>query len=98
MPDEQLPVVVIGGGLAGGKTVEQLRENGYNGGLVLLTAEQHLPYERPPLSKSYLMGESPRDEVFVHDAAWYADHRVEVVLGDEVTSLEPVAHEVRTAS
>jgi 3-phenylpropionate/trans-cinnamate dioxygenase ferredoxin reductase subunit len=98
MPDEQQPIVVVGGGLAGGKTVEQLREAGYDGPVVLFSAEQHLPYERPPLSKGYLMGESERDEVFVHDAAWYDGHGVELALGDEVASIDLAAHQVSTAS
>jgi 3-phenylpropionate/trans-cinnamate dioxygenase ferredoxin reductase subunit len=97
MPDLE-PIVVVGGGLAGGKTVDQLRENGYDGPLVLLTSEQHQPYERPPLSKGYLMGESERDEVFVHDADWYTANDVELALGEQVTSVDPAAHEVRTTS
>jgi 3-phenylpropionate/trans-cinnamate dioxygenase ferredoxin reductase subunit len=98
MPDASQPVVVVGGGLAGGKTVEQLRAAGYDGPLVLFGAEPHLPYERPPLSKSYLMGESARDEVFVHDAAWYAEHDVELALGEQVSSIDLTAHQVRTAT
>ncbi|WP_426565905.1 NAD(P)/FAD-dependent oxidoreductase [Angustibacter sp. McL0619] len=97
MPEQQ-PIVVVGGGLAGGKTVEQLREKGYAGPLVLFSTEPHLPYERPPLSKGYLMGESERDEVFVHDAVWYDEHDVELALSEQVASVDLAAHQVRTTS
>ena len=84
MPQDQQPIVVVGGGLAGGKAVEQLREAGYDGPLVLVSAEPHLPYERPPLSKDFLMGKAERDVVFVHPRAWYVEHDVELVLGEQV--------------
>ena len=57
--------VVVGAGLAGGKAVEALREQGFTDRIVLLGAESHLPYERPPLSKGYLIGSAERDSVFV---------------------------------
>ena len=88
------PFVIVGGGLAAAKAVEQLRESGYDGGVVLYTAEQHLPYERPPLSKGYLMRDDERDSVFVHDAQWYADHDVDVRIGVRVESVDPGAHTV----
>ena len=49
-------VVVVGGGLAGARTIEALRERGYAGSIVLVGTERHLPYDRPPLSKAILMG------------------------------------------
>ena len=51
-------IVIVGGGLAGAKTAQGLRDQGYAGPLTLIAAEPHLPYERPPLSKDYLMGKS----------------------------------------
>ena len=65
------PFVIVGGGLTAAKAVEQLRESGYDGDLVVFARESHLPYERPPLSKGYLLGNDERDSVFVHDAGWY---------------------------
>jgi 3-phenylpropionate/trans-cinnamate dioxygenase ferredoxin reductase component len=61
---------------------------------VLLGAEQHRPYERPPLSKEYLQGSSERDEVFVHPADWYREHDVDLRLGATVTAIDRDASEV----
>ena len=91
-------IVVVGGGLAGGKTVEELRSAGYDGRLTLLAAEPHRPYERPPLSKGFLTGDAERDTVFVHEQQWYADHDVELRLGESVTAVDVGAHEVTTSS
>lgn len=86
--------VIVGGGLAAAKAAQALREQGYEGRLVVVGAEPHLPYERPPLSKSYLQGKSEREKIFVHDAAWYAEQRVEVLTGTSVTAIDRAAHEV----
>ena len=53
--------VIVGAGMAGGKAAEALREEGFDGKIVLLGAEAHRPYERPPLSKDYVRGESQKD-------------------------------------
>jgi NADPH-dependent 2,4-dienoyl-CoA reductase/sulfur reductase-like enzyme len=81
-------VVVVGGGLAAAKAVESLRSRGHDGDITLLGAERHLPYERPPLSKGLLLGSDEPDSVFVHDQAWYDDHRVDVRTAVEVTELD----------
>ncbi|MDA0632204.1 FAD-dependent oxidoreductase [Nonomuraea sp. MCN248] len=86
--------VIAGGGLAAAKAATALREQGYDGRLVVAGAEPHLPYERPPLSKSYLQGRSERDKIFVHDADWYDQHDVDLRLGVEVTEIDRAAHEV----
>jgi len=91
-------IVLVGGGLAAAKTAQALRRRGYEGTLTLLTAEPHRPYERPPLSKGYLWGEIPRDEVFVHDAGWYAEHDVELRTNTPATALDRERREVRAAS
>lgn len=88
------PIVVVGGGLAAGTAVTVLRERGYGGPLVVFAAEPHLPYERPPLSKGYLMGKDPVEQVFVHDADWYREHDVEVRTGVRVDAIDPAAHTV----
>ena len=92
------PIVVVGAGLAAAKAVEALRETGYDGALVVFGEEHHLPYERPPLSKDYLMGSSPLDKVFVHDAAWYAAHDVDLRLGTPVTGLDTARRRVTAAT
>jgi 3-phenylpropionate/trans-cinnamate dioxygenase ferredoxin reductase subunit len=93
MADERT-FVIVGASLTGAKAAETLRELGYTGRLVLLGEESERPYERPPLSKGYLMGKDPRDTAFVHDAGWYAEHNVELRLGTRATALDPAAHTV----
>ncbi len=97
MSDERT-FVVVGGGLAGAKSVEELRERGFEGRVLLLGRETHLPYERPPLSKDYLKSGEKLEDAFVHDQQWYAAHDVELRTGTEVTAIDRDAHEVVTAS
>jgi len=86
--------VVVGGGLAGAKTAEALREQGYDGELTIVGTERHLPYERPPLSKDYLAGKAERSDFEVHDADWYREHKVALRLATTATSLDPRSHVV----
>ncbi|GAB4086578.1 FAD-dependent oxidoreductase [Myceligenerans cantabricum] len=72
------PIVLVGGGLASARAAETLRDEGYDGDVVVVTAEPHHPYERPPLSKDLLRAEAERDVVFPLDDAWYDSHGVEV--------------------
>lgn len=90
-------MVIVGGGLAGAKAAEELRERGYDGDMTLLAAEQHLPYERPPLSKSVLLGEDEPDSTQVHDAAWYSDHGVDLRTSTVVTGIDLGRRVVSTA-
>ena len=76
-----MAMVIVGGGLAGASAVEELREQGYDGDVVLIGAEPHLPYHRPPLSKEVLLGKEEPDSTDVHDAQWYADRQVDVRTG-----------------
>src|SRR5438128_641858 len=85
-------MVVVGGGLAGGKAVETLRAEGFDGPVVLVTAEEERPYERPPLSKEYLTGVKERDVIYVHEAGWYDEHEVELLTGVRAMRLDPAAH------
>jgi 3-phenylpropionate/trans-cinnamate dioxygenase ferredoxin reductase component len=86
------PIVLVGGGLASGTAVTELRSQGYDGPLVLFAGENHLPHERPPLSKGYLLGNDPLESAFVHDAAWYDEHDVDLRLGARVESINPAEH------
>jgi 3-phenylpropionate/trans-cinnamate dioxygenase ferredoxin reductase component len=79
--------VIVGGGLAGAKAAEAVREAGFDGAVVLVGDENERPYERPPLSKGYLKGEEPRDKIYVHDAGWYDAHDVQLRLGAAVTGV-----------
>jgi NADPH-dependent 2,4-dienoyl-CoA reductase/sulfur reductase-like enzyme len=87
-------VVVVGGGLAAAKAVEELRSQGFAGRVVLLTEEPHLPYERPPLSKGYLLGDQELEKAFVHTAPWYDEHAVELRTGTRATGLDVDGHAV----
>jgi NADPH-dependent 2,4-dienoyl-CoA reductase/sulfur reductase-like enzyme len=87
-------IVVVGAGLAAATCCVTLRELGYPGSLVLVGAEPHLPYERPPLSKGLLMGQDDPESVFVRPAEWYHDQHVEVLLGSVATALDLDAHTV----
>ncbi|HEY6596074.1 MAG TPA: FAD-dependent oxidoreductase [Asanoa sp.] len=89
---DQRVFAVVGASLAGGKAVETLRGEGFEGRIVLVGEELDLPYERPPLSKGYLLGKEPRDRAFVHDEKWYAEQRVELLLGTRATALDPAGH------
>ena len=90
-----MTIIVVGAGLAGGTAVTELREQGYDGRLVLIGSEPHPPYERPPLSKGYLLGNDPIADAFVHDAAWYAEHDVDLRLATTVTGLDLAAQRDR---
>jgi len=89
--------VIIGASLAGAKAAETLRAEGFDGTVVLIGAENERPYERPPLSKGYLLGKEPRDSIFVHPEGWYAEHDIDLRLGAAVTSIERPARQVTLA-
>jgi 3-phenylpropionate/trans-cinnamate dioxygenase ferredoxin reductase subunit len=80
--------IVAGGGLAGAKAVETLREEGFEGRLVLVGEEADRPYERPPLSKDYLRGDAERETIYVHPEEFYAEHGVELRLGRRAVELD----------
>jgi 3-phenylpropionate/trans-cinnamate dioxygenase ferredoxin reductase component len=89
--------VIAGAGLAGAKAAEALRAEGFDGRIVLIGDEPELPYERPPLSKDYLRGESRREQARVHPDGFYADHDVELLTGTAVTALDTAARSVTLA-
>jgi len=80
--------VIAGASLAGAKAAETLRDEGFDGEIVLLGSEPERPYERPPLSKGYLLGNDPRDSVFVHEQGWYAEHGIDLREGTTVTAID----------
>src|SRR5579875_349407 len=86
--------VIVGASLAGAKAAETLREEGFAGAIVLLGEETERPYERPPLSKGYLLGQDEKDTIYVHAPGWYAEHDVDLRLGVAATALDPAGHQV----
>ncbi|HLN66470.1 MAG TPA: FAD-dependent oxidoreductase [Streptosporangiaceae bacterium] len=89
--------VIVGASLAGAKAAEALREEGFGGPIVLIGDEDERPYERPPLSKDYLLGKAEREAIYVHSPSWYAEHDVDLRLGTTVTGVDPAAREVTLA-
>jgi NADPH-dependent 2,4-dienoyl-CoA reductase/sulfur reductase-like enzyme len=89
--------VIAGASLAGAKAAETLRDEGFDGQVVLLGAEPERPYERPPLSKGYLLGNDELDSVYVHPEEWYAEHDIDLRMGVTVTGIDRAASAV-TAS
>jgi 3-phenylpropionate/trans-cinnamate dioxygenase ferredoxin reductase subunit len=87
-------MVIVGASLAGARAAETLRNEGFDGPLTLIGAEDETPYERPPLSKDYLMGKHGRDKLYVQPREWYGEHDVDLRLGTIVTAIDPTAHEV----
>jgi 3-phenylpropionate/trans-cinnamate dioxygenase ferredoxin reductase component len=85
---------IVGASLAGAKAAETLRQDGFDGRLVLVGAEHERPYERPPLSKDYLRGEVGREKVYVHDEGFYAEHDIELRLGRTADSLDTSSSEL----
>ncbi|MFI9330334.1 NAD(P)/FAD-dependent oxidoreductase [Kitasatospora sp. NPDC052868] len=96
-PGEERPIVIVGASLGGAKAAEALREAGYRGGIVLIGDEHERPYERPPLSKGYLLGKTPREKIYVHPPQWYGEQDVTLRLGTAVASVDPAAHTVTLA-
>ncbi len=87
-------MIIVGAGMAGASAARALRTQGFEGRIVLLGEERELPYERPPLSKGYLTGATSRSQVYVQNAAFYADRDIEVRTGARVTALDLSSSEV----
>jgi 3-phenylpropionate/trans-cinnamate dioxygenase ferredoxin reductase subunit len=93
MPDTHTHVIV-GAGLAGAKAAEALREEGFDGSIVLVGDEHELPYERPPLSKDYLRGESPREKARVHTADFYSANGIDLRGSTMVNEIDTATNQV----
>lgn len=87
-------IVIVGASLAGAKAAETLRNEGFEGRVVLIGEESVRPYERPPLSKDYLRGEAGTDKVFVHDEGFYDDRNIDLRLSTRVRALDVRNREV----
>jgi 3-phenylpropionate/trans-cinnamate dioxygenase ferredoxin reductase subunit len=90
--------VIVGASLAGANAAEALRDEGFDGRIVMIGDETDLPYERPPLSKDYLMGKSGREKLFAQPDGWYAEHEVELRLGETAAGIDRGSQDVLLAS
>ena len=90
-----MDIVFIGAGLAAAKAAIALREGGHDGSITIVGDEEHPPYERPPLSKDFLMGKSTFDDAVVEPASWYDEHDVRLLTGRTVERLDPAGRQVQ---
>lgn len=81
--------VIVGAGMCGGRAAEALRREGFDGRVVLISAEREPPYERPPLSKEYMRGELEREKLYLLPPDWYSENGVDLLLGRETKRLDP---------
>ena len=87
-------IVVIGAGQAGSSLVAKLRKDGFDGQITLIGAETALPYQRPPLSKAYLLGDMALERLFLRPESFYADNNITLKLGQPVTAIDVTAKTV----
>jgi len=86
--------IIVGASLAGAKAAEELRARGFDGRVVLIGSEPERPYERPPLTKDYLRGESEREKAYVHEEGFEAEHEIELLTGTTVRAIDPAASRI----
>uniref|UniRef100_UPI002456771A FAD-dependent oxidoreductase n=1 Tax=Nocardia farcinica TaxID=37329 RepID=UPI002456771A len=89
------PIIIVGAGLAGLRTAEELRRAGYEGGLVLLGDESRLPYDRPPLSKQFVRGET--DDTTLRPAEFFEEKAIDLRLGVAASGVDTAARRLRLA-
>jgi 3-phenylpropionate/trans-cinnamate dioxygenase ferredoxin reductase subunit len=83
--------VIVGASLAGATAAITLRDEGADGTITLIGAEREPPYERPPLSKAYLRGETPFDQALVRPSGFYAEHGVDTIFGTRAAHVDTAA-------
>jgi len=89
--DREVDFLLVGGGMAAAHCAAELRKRGAGGSILLAGREPAPPYERPPLSKEYVRGESSREDAHVNPVVWYEQNGVELLTGINVMSLDPAA-------
>ncbi len=90
--------VVVGGGQAGASLVAKLRTSGFEGRITLICGEDVPPYQRPPLSKGYLLGEMELERLFLRSPEFYPEHNIDLRLSTHVSAIDPVAKKVTTST
>jgi 3-phenylpropionate/trans-cinnamate dioxygenase ferredoxin reductase component len=91
-------VVIVGGGQAGYQTAATLRAEGYAGAVTLIGDELHAPYQRPPLSKAFMLGKQDREKILLRPETYYRDHDIRLIVGETVAGIEPAVRRVRLES
>ncbi|MFN3468953.1 MAG: NAD(P)/FAD-dependent oxidoreductase [Novosphingobium sp.] len=94
---DRADVIIVGAGHGGAQAAIALRQNGFDGRILVIGREPEIPYERPPLSKEYLAREKTFERICIRPAQFWQDKGVEMRLGAEVVSLDPAAHTVTLA-
>ena len=87
-------IVIVGGGVGAVTAAESLRNEGFEGGITLISDEASLPYDRPPLSKGYLSGEMSMGDILLHSLEWYAENRITLKLGQAAASIDVAGNAV----
>jgi NADPH-dependent 2,4-dienoyl-CoA reductase/sulfur reductase-like enzyme/predicted acylesterase/phospholipase RssA len=88
--------LLIGGGLASATAAETLRKEGADGKIAIISAEDSLPYHRPPLSKQFLLGKQKMERIVVHKESYYRDQKIDVILGAKAIAVHPESKLVET--
>jgi 3-phenylpropionate/trans-cinnamate dioxygenase ferredoxin reductase subunit len=91
-----MSIVIVGAGHAAGQAAASLRQEGFEGDIIIIGDEAHIPYQRPPLSKAYLSGEQGIERVYLRPEKFYADKNVAVKVNTSVTAIDTDAHTVTT--
>ena len=91
-------VVIVGGGQAGFQTASSLRSEGYEGPIKIIAEEAAIPYQRPPLSKAFVLGKQDQARLYLRPESYYGDHLIDLLTGQRVVSLQPSSQDVTLAS
>ena len=95
--ERSFDVVIVGAGHGGAQAAVALRQGGFAGSIAMIGNEAEPPYERPPLSKEYLAQEKPFERIYIRPPTFWAEKNIELMLGQEVVTVDPVAHALTTA-
>src|SRR5882762_185003 len=90
--------LIVGAGQGGFEVAESLRSEGYRDAITLIGDEPHLPYQRPPLSKGFVLDKQGMDEVELRPSAFYRDHTIDLLMGERVVAIDRPQRRVRLAS
>jgi 3-phenylpropionate/trans-cinnamate dioxygenase ferredoxin reductase component len=98
MADRTVDILLVGGGIAAATAAQTLRDEGFDGSVLLVAREPHPPYHRPPASKEYLRGEHGVDGALIHDGSWWDEHAVELLARTSVLELDVEARTAKLSS